>query len=154
MEKTQNEIATRDSWKNNPIDTPKKIMIELSFSKEQYNKIIKGLIPQRMEDKWFIFFENNWLYFHRSWTGCGIYKAEIIKNDNKYCINEFYVERNKKIYESEDDEDIEDFTFLIACGLLNLDVRDDFFQKNVNNKNETIKAWSNFGRLLFPEKDM
>ena len=26
-----------------------------------------------MEDKWFIFYEEPWLYLHRSWTGAGIY---------------------------------------------------------------------------------
>ena len=149
MEETQNEIATKNDWKNIPIDTPKKIMIELSFSEEQYNKIIKGLIPQQMEDKWFIFFENNWLYFHRSWTGFGIYKAEIIKNDKKYCINEFYVERNKEKYRTEeDDEDIDNFTFLIAWGLLKS--TQAFLQKNINNGQEAVTAWGNFGSLILP----
>jgi hypothetical protein len=32
-----------------------------------------GHIPADMDDKWFIFFEDGWLYFHRSWTGDCIY---------------------------------------------------------------------------------
>jgi hypothetical protein len=125
MENDMNEAATRETWKNTPIVTPYEIKIELVFSQEQYEKIKKGLIPQEMEDKWFIFFEDDWLYFHRSWTGLGIYKAEIKENNGRYCINEFFVERNAEIYGNGDDnEDIDDFAFLIAWGLLNVDVRD------------------------------
>ncbi len=68
------EIATAASWMNLPIDKPKKIAIALRFTERQYAKLIKGLIPKQMEDKWFVFYADNWLYFHRSWTGFGIYK--------------------------------------------------------------------------------
>jgi hypothetical protein len=155
MDELTNEIATRETWENIPIDTSKKIFVELNFSQEQYTKMKRGLIPHEMEDKWFIFFENNWLYFHRSWTGYGIYKAEIKENNGRYCINEFFVERNKEKYKCENDnEDIDSFTFLIAWGLLNVDVREIFFKKNINNENETIKSWSNFGGLFISKKDI
>jgi len=29
-----------------------------------------------MEDKWFIFLEDDWLYLHRSWTGTCVYKVQ------------------------------------------------------------------------------
>jgi hypothetical protein len=147
------EIATKKSWNNSPITNPKKIDILLSFSEDQYERIKHGLIPQVMEDKWFIFFENKWLYFHRSWTGCGIYKTEIISENKKYNIKEFFVERNKEIYANEnDDEDIDNFVFLIAWGLLKIDVR-EIFLKN-DTENETLKSWSSFGSLMIAEKDI
>jgi hypothetical protein len=150
-----NEIATRETWKNIPIKNPQRIFIELVFSEEQYMKIKNGLIPQEMEDKWFIFFENNWLYFHRSWTGFGIYKAEIKRNNEKYCINEFYVEHNKEKYACDNEnEDIDNFTFLIAWGLLNVDAREIFFKNNISNEKETIKSWSNFGSLMIAKRDI
>ncbi|MGQ9643783.1 MAG: hypothetical protein ACUVT3_08005 [Ignavibacterium sp.] len=68
-----NEIATKTTWKNLPIENPKQIAIELRFTERHYSKLIKGLIPKEMEDKWFVFHDNDWLYFHRSWTGFGIY---------------------------------------------------------------------------------
>jgi len=155
MEEKTDKIATRKTWNNLPIDAPEKIIIELKFSQEQYNKIKRGLIPHEMEDKWFIFFEDNWLYFHRSWTGYGIYKAEIKKDNGNYCIYEFFVERNKEKYKCEDDnEDIDNFTFLIAWGLLDVDVREIFFRNNINNEKETIKSWSNFGNLFISKKDI
>lgn len=36
-----------------------------------------GHIPEEMEDKWFVFFEQDWLYFHRSWTGICIYALRL-----------------------------------------------------------------------------
>ncbi len=69
------EIATKSSWKNHPIDNPKRIDIELQFTAEQFSKLTYGLIPEEMEDKWFIFLQNDWLYFHRSWTGFGFCNA-------------------------------------------------------------------------------
>ena len=35
--------------------------------------IRRGLVPEQMEDKWFIFWEDDTLFFHRSWTGFCIY---------------------------------------------------------------------------------
>ena len=39
-----------------------------SFTAEEYTCLSRGLIPEVMEDKWFIFMEADRLYFHRSWT--------------------------------------------------------------------------------------
>lgn len=72
-----------------------------------------------MQDKWFIFFENDWLFFHRSWTGYGIYKAKIININEKFYTNEFFVERNKEKYQNKDiDMDINAFKKLITNFLL------------------------------------
>jgi hypothetical protein len=155
MEDNINEIATRETWENIPMERPQKISIKLVFSEEQYIKIKNGLIPREMEDKWFIFFENNWLYFHRSWTGFGIYKSEITESNKKYCINEFYAERNKEKYTCDNEnEDVDNFAFLIAWGLLNVDVREIFFKKNIGTEKEAIKSWSNFGSLMISKKDI
>ena len=66
------EIAARSRWENHPIDQPKRIRINLEFSEEQMDKMKIGLIPQQMEDKWFIFYEEEWLYFHRSYLLPGL----------------------------------------------------------------------------------
>ena len=115
------KISTKTTWQNHPIENPKRIEISLHFTEKQFSKFIKGFIPQQMEDKWFIYFENDWLYFHRSWTGFGIYKAKLKKepDGNGYSINEFWVERNQKKYINKDDnEDIQKLSLLITRGLL------------------------------------
>ena len=35
--------------------------------------IRQGMIPEVMEDKWFIYWKDDALFFHRSWTGFCIY---------------------------------------------------------------------------------
>ena len=40
-------------------------------------KLQEGLIPESMEDKWFVYFEDPFLYFHRSWTGTPVYRVEL-----------------------------------------------------------------------------
>ncbi|OJU76543.1 MAG: hypothetical protein BGO09_16620 [Bacteroidetes bacterium 47-18] len=99
---------------------PKHIMIEMEFSEQQFLKLRKGFIPLQMEDKWFIYYDNEWLYFHRSWTGKGIYKTQINqKPGNCYFINSVWVERDKDNYENEDDNfDIDIFKFLVNKILL------------------------------------
>ena len=47
-----NKTATNETWKNVPIDNPKKIDIDLLFTEKQFSKLKNGLIPQQMEDKW------------------------------------------------------------------------------------------------------
>ncbi|NWJ51326.1 MAG: ADP-ribosylglycohydrolase family protein [Bacteroidetes bacterium] len=106
-----------------------------------------------MEDKWFIFYENDYLFFHRSWTGFGLYKAQIIKEQVGYSIHEFWAERNQEKYSNKDDNtDIETFSFLIAQGLLEIDVREIFVVNNIKNETDCVKGWSNFGNLLFKNK--
>jgi ADP-ribosylglycohydrolase len=147
------EIATTTTWKNEPIDNPKRIDITLHFTDKQFLKLTKGLIPRQMEDKWFIFYENNWLCFHRSWTGVGIYKAQLIKEKDGYSIKDFWAERNQEKYKNEDDNtDIETISFLIARGLLGIDVRKICADKHIQSETDCIKGWGNFGHLLFTDQ--
>lgn len=149
------ETATKTSWQNHPIDNPKKIDFSFHFNDKQFEKLKHGLIPQQMEDKWFIFYENDWLYFHRSWTGFGLYKAQLIKEKDGYSIKEFWAERNQEKYKNEDDDtDIENISFLIARGLLGIDVRKLYADKHIQSESDSIKGWSNFGHLLFTNQDV
>jgi hypothetical protein len=36
-----------------------------------------GLIPKEMEDKWVIYYDRPYLFFHRSWTGQPVYRIEL-----------------------------------------------------------------------------
>jgi len=149
------KAAIRSTWKNEPIVDAKRIKIALQFTEEQYSKLKKGLIPHQMEDKWFIFFEDDWLYFHRSWTGLGIFKAQLIKDQEGYSIIEFWAERNHEYYSNEDDNsDIEAFCFLIAGGLLKVDVREIYVRNSMKSETDLVKGWSNFGSLLFQNQSV
>ena len=70
----RNNAATRQSWKTQLIPVAQ---VDLDFARTydaaDTARIKRGLIPEVMEDKWFIFFEEPWLYLHRSWTGKCVY---------------------------------------------------------------------------------
>lgn len=147
-------IATKETWKHYPIDNPKRIDFKLLFYNDQYEQLIAGLVPQQMEDKWFIYHEEGWLYFHRSWTGYGIYKAQVIKTSEGYIISEFWAERNQDKYQNDDDEtDRETLSFLIGWGLLGLDMRKLRAAKKTPSADDSLKDWSTFGNLMFTNKD-
>ena len=61
--------ANRTSWKCKPFVAGTALPYQRGFSDEELARISNGLIPGKMEDKWFIFYEEPYLYFHRSWTG-------------------------------------------------------------------------------------
>lgn len=114
MDKT----ANRNSWKKVlPLPTQRaKLNIERTFSEQEYNRLSQGLIPKVMEDKWFVFMENNVLSFHRSWTGACIYEVHF---DNQRTINEIWVSRDDEQYKEIDNEyDEKLLTFLIDNFLL------------------------------------
>ena len=105
-----------------------------------------------MEDKWFIFFDDGWLYFHRAWRGEGIYKAQLHKKVGGYFIQEFWAERNELKWTAKNDEDdIETFNYLINCGLLGIDSRRTYIERNVKTDFDEINAWQKFGRMLYRE---
>ena len=87
--------ATKDSWEI--IEMPKnKVVLPINkkYSKDEYNKIIQGFIPKVMEDRWFVYFEDNKLYMHRSWTGYCIYELNFSKEKDSYKITKGYLNGN------------------------------------------------------------
>ncbi|MCL2180097.1 MAG: hypothetical protein FWB83_03130 [Treponema sp.] len=116
-----------------PMDIPHKIPINLRFTFDQYKKILGGLNPQMMEDKWFIITEDDVIHCHRSWTGYETWRAELIKSGDSghdgYVIKEILAERNAAKYTNTDDErDKMQFTKIIAWFILEVkeeDIRSD-----------------------------
>lgn len=77
-----------------------RLSFERSFTQDEFQQLAKGLIPEEMEDKWFVFLEDSWLYFHRSWTGACIYQIRLKANNDTYKVAEAWVNRSFKQYKS------------------------------------------------------
>ena len=92
------KIATKDNWKTIPMTNPKKMEVSISLNYEQLIKLKLGRIPNTMEDKWFIYYYDKHIHFHRSWTGFEIFRAKINTTENGCQINQFLVEQNPEIY--------------------------------------------------------
>ncbi len=109
-------IAKKSDWKTS--DMPEKntvFTMKRIFSPEEKERLKYGIIPQEMEDKWFIYHENGKLYIHRSWTGYCIYILEPTENPD---IVRVTVNRDQKQYTCTDiDHDISTVCFLLKCML-------------------------------------
>ena len=56
------------------------IKCNIKYTDNQLDIISKGIIPEDMEEKWFMYFENSNLYIYRSWTGICVFIAEFNHN--------------------------------------------------------------------------
>jgi hypothetical protein len=93
--------ATRESWQTNGMPENKSLLkFTRHFSLAEFNRLSLGLVPEQMEDKWFIFFEEPGLFFHRSWTGDCIFKLLLQPDGDGYCISEAWVNRDPHQYNS------------------------------------------------------
>jgi hypothetical protein len=82
-----------------------------------------GLLPVQMEDKWFIYYEEDWLYLHRSWTGACIYGVHLAPDGEGSSVAAAWASRATEEYTRSDDAyDARLLAFLVDRLLLRLDV--------------------------------
>jgi hypothetical protein len=69
--------ANQDSWEILPLPANRiSLGFVATYDDSEAERIRQGFIPERMEDKWFVYFKEGWLYFHRSWTGTCIFGVQ------------------------------------------------------------------------------
>lgn len=97
------DTATKASWKTlEPPKTRAPLGYEHVFDDADAERLREGLIPQAMEDKWFAYFENGWLYLHRSWTGALIYWLKLDGCPAGVRVVESWVSREVEQYQETD----------------------------------------------------
>jgi hypothetical protein len=58
--------ATAASWNHLPAPSNREdLRFEACFTDDEAERLILGLVPAAMEDKWFVYFDDGWLRFHR-----------------------------------------------------------------------------------------
>lgn len=86
------ERATSDSW---DILAPKgnRVTGEMEFflTEEQMKRVELGHIPKSMEDHWFMYCDDEYIRYYRSWTGLPVFFAKYKKIDTGYKIYELTV---------------------------------------------------------------
>ena len=99
------KVATVDSWRTKPMPTAQKeLPLDGMFSVEEFAKIKVGVIPKRPLDKWFIYWEDAWLHFHRSSSGTCVFQLQIVPFEDRYHANLAIVNRKPAQYRNVDDE--------------------------------------------------
>ena len=93
--------AARGLWQTNEMPEKRSLFeFRRHFSPPEFALVNLGKVPERMEDKWFIFFEEPWVFFHRSWTGDCIFKLRLEPDDIGYNVAEAWVNRDRQQYAS------------------------------------------------------
>ncbi len=106
----------KSDWKTMPIPVEK---VDLGYQKvfraADVKKIMSGYKPHDMEDKWFIYYEDSWVYFVRSWTGYHIFGFELaVSPDGSARVVASWANRNPDEYQSKSKEnDIQNIDDLI-----------------------------------------
>jgi hypothetical protein len=95
--------ATSSSWQHLPLpDEREPFGFDAFFTDAEAEHLMLGLIPQEMEDKWFAYFEDGWLRFHRSWTGYCIYALRLDGSPSGVRVLESWANRNPQQYTGTD----------------------------------------------------
>ena len=115
--------AIKDDWTTFPLpETHAVLAADWGYSREDVERIKLGLIPEVMEDKWFIYHADGWLYFHRSWTGFCVYEVEFLADGEGARLGTIRVSRDLEQYqESNAAFDLDLLRFLIDRLLLGRD---------------------------------
>ncbi len=124
----------------------RKIFPGFSYSAEEYERIRNGFRPTVMEDKWFIFWESDVLYFHRSWTGWCAYKVAFTKDGDSMKTGEVEVNGDTSQYSGmEDDYEASVLGYLIDILLLGRK-REPPQPAGMEKEQAALFLWSVMGR--------
>jgi hypothetical protein len=74
-----------------------------TFTPDEWQRVCRGLIPRQMEDKWFIFAENDTVHFHRGWSGFCIYEMLVEQTKSGASVQAVLVNRDQEQYRWTDD---------------------------------------------------
>lgn len=123
------------------------ISLDRFFSLKEMKLIRRGLIPDQMEDKWFVYFQKDALYFHRSWTGICIFIVRFVREGEGSRMTEADVCRDRdRITESQIKEDAAMIVYLIDTLLLHRVVEYPGIGGSAEEK--TLEEWGVVGQAM------
>jgi len=102
------------------------------WSEEEWRRIRLGHRSNEMEDKWNAFVDEHRLFFHRSWTGFGIYEADFARDGDEWVITAARVTGDPDVYARSTDG-YETLMLEALIGGKLLDRWPEDFQERLNN---------------------
>jgi len=138
--------ARPTDWKIKPLpDERATIELNRDFSTDEFEQIRFGVVPEEMEDKWFIYWEDGALYFHRSWTGICLYVVRFSCNEDGATMISADINRDRGEYKNTDDShDAKMITYLIDVLLLRKPAA--FPSKSPSKTRAALEQWSLVGQ--------
>lgn len=102
--------ATKNDWNTKPLpEQYTTLQLNRKFKKTAMESIKKGVVPEEMEDKWFIYYDpsEDKLYMHRSWTGFLIYVVQFEEREDTIVATNAVVNQDPSQYRCNKDESAE-----------------------------------------------
>ena len=101
--------ASRDDWQITAIPRQHVLLTgnelpTVRHSPVEFRQIGHGFVPQAMEEKWFIYAQENHVYFHRSWTGYCIYVADFEPVEGGFRLARLAINRDPGQYSETNDQ--------------------------------------------------
>ena len=81
-------VATAADWKTKPMSVEHHYIISTEIPVPAYamDRIRQGHIPEGMDDRWFMYCENDVIRYFRSWLGANIFNAYFEQRGDDFCI--------------------------------------------------------------------
>ena len=140
--------AAPSDWKTEALPSKRAtIRLDRTFPPQEMEHIRKGLVPDQMEDKWFIYWKDDTLFFHRSWTGFCLYVVRFASEGDGCRMIEADVNRDPEQYkESNDERDAEMISYLVDVLLLHQEAV--FPSDEPSPEKQALMNWSLVGRAM------
>ena len=144
--------AKKSDWINKPFSSKVYFDEKTSVTTSQYKMLKKGLIPKDDKDKWFVYFEDETLFCHRSNDGQRIYEIQFEEEGLEYVSTKIIIEGNKNIYQINEDAESSFIDLLLNIGL-GCSFSDEFTMKfmvrKLLKKVTFDELEDKFGRIIF-----
>lgn len=84
------KVATKGDWKTVELSgNIQEYPLDRSFPTNDSELLQQGFIPKTINDRWFIYSENNKIYIHNSWSGTCRYVISFCKKRKKIVLTSF-----------------------------------------------------------------
>jgi hypothetical protein len=146
------KAAKESDWQTQPLPSQRStIPVDRRFSSAEIQRLRSGLVPEEMEDKWFIYWQDDTLFLHRSWTGFCVYVVRFAPEGDAYRMVEAEVNRDPEQYrETNDDRDARMISYLIDVLLLGRQA--DFPSDEPVSEKTALQQWSQVGRAMLGQR--
>lgn len=95
--------ARPGDWQAHPFAGPTgSLAFKRRFTADQMRRLQQGLVPEQMEDKWFIVWHDDALWLHRSWTGQCIYRVCFAPDGDGFAVADVQVPRDPQVASTAD----------------------------------------------------
>jgi hypothetical protein len=126
-------VATADSWKISPLPDESKLStidVNIVIPAKDMEILRRGHIPEAQEDHWFMYCDDEYIRYYRSWTGTCVFEARYrVRPDSDYRIDHITI--NKELVEFGVNGDSS--SFALFCYLI-----------TAETGGNTEEAWENY----------